>query len=863
MNRRHVARTVALSVLLSTTALSTAALAQAASPDQTTVDELVVTGQRFSQQQSIRAKRDAKGVSDVIAADEMGRLPDKNAAESLERLPGVGIKYDQGEGRYVSIRGVDGALNNVTVNGVEIGSPDSDTRAIPLDVVSGQLASRIEVVKAVTPDMDAQAIGGTVNFVTQSPFDFRKDLVAAGSFQAGSQDLNDKTPIGADATVGGVFGPEGSFGFLLGANYSSRDYRTYGVYPDDWRPVTGTERGLPTNIKYTTYDLERERIGLSGSLEFRPGDADRLYLRGVYSKFTEDEYRQRYRLDFATDSQLGAGTVTLNPDGTGVSTGNERRQDLRLEQKDKTISVVSAGGEHERGDWTLAWDASYVSNELDEPNAVWQFRGGSLTTDFDMRPLLYTATARVEAAPSALGFRQVTLQENFGEETIGSLKADATRKLGFGEDSILKFGFKYRDTEKSQDNNNDVYTRAGSGPFRFTLADFDLQGADTRTLLDGRTYYNSPTIDAAEMQRFTRDNIDQPYFVLDTASSLSNAVLGDYEVQERITAGYAMADLDFGMTSILAGFRVEHTRTDVTGYRLVNGSTVERVSSSGEYTDVLPGVHVKLEASDNLLVRIALTQTIGRPQYPQLSPGGGLSYVETAPGVFEGDFSEGNVDLKPYKSTNIDISGEWYFAQGGLLSIGAFHKAISDPIFGYSEVQENVTVEGRLYDRFEYSQPRNGESGRIAGIEFGYRQQFTMLPGAFSGLGLSATATFSNSKLKVPGRGSLPFPKQSDEIYGLQVFYQKYGVEASLNWHSTSDYQDTIGDDALSDTFFSRFERVDFKVSYAVTPQIKVFAIGQNLNDEVLWEYMGGRRDWFVGYERYGPTYYLGLSANW
>ncbi len=862
MIRRHVARSLALG-LLTTTALSSAAFAQEAPAEDTTVDELVVTGQRYSQQQAIDAKKKAKGVSDVIAADEIGRLPDRNAAESLERLPGVGIKYDQGEGRYVSIRGVDGALNNVTVNGVEIGSPDSDTRAIPLDVVSGQLASRIEVVKAVTPDMDAQAIGGSVNFVTQSPFDLRKDFVASGSFQAGQQDLNDETPLQADLTVGGRFGADQTFGFLLGANYSIRDYRTYGVYPDDWRPVAGSERGLPTNIKYTTYDLERERLGLSGSLEFRPGEDDRFYLRGLYSKFKEDEYRQRYRLDFATDALFTAGRVTLNPDGTGVSTNNERRQDLRLEQKDKTISVLSAGGEHDRGDWNLTWDASYVSNELEEPNAVWQFRGGSLTTDFDMNSLLYTATPRTEAAPSALGFRQVTFQENFGEETIGSVMADARRKLGIGEDSAIQFGFKFRDTDKSQDNNNDVYTRAGAGVNRFTLADFGLLGADTRTLLEGRTYYNSPTIDAGAIQAFTRDNLAGPKFVLDTATSLSNAVLGDYDVGEQITAGYLMADLDFGIVSILAGVRVEHTKTDVTGYRLVNGGTVEQVSASGEYTDVLPGLHLKIEPSDRVLVRMALTQTIGRPQYPQLSPGGGLTYVETAPGVFEGDFSEGNVELKPYKSTNVDVSAEWYFAQGGLLSAGAFYKSIVDPIFGYSEVQTGVTVDGRYYDRFEYSQPRNGDSGKIAGIEFGYRQQFTMLPGAFAGLGVSATATFTDSSLNVPGRGKLPFPRQSDSIYGLQVFYQKYGVQASLNWHSTSDYQDSIGDDARSDTFFSRFERVDFKVSYDVTPNITVFALGQNLNDEVLWEYMGGRRDWFIGYERYGPTYAVGLAANW
>lgn len=828
----------------------------------TSVDELVVTGQRLSQQKAIQHKKDSETIGDTISADDIGRLADKNAAENLERLPGVSLKYDQGEGRYVSIRGVDGSLNNVTVNGVQLGSPDPDTRQMPLDVVSGQLTARIEVVKAVTPDMDAQGIGGAINLVTQSPFDFGKDLFGQGLLQVGSQDLNDKTPVAADASLGALFGPDKSWGVLVGVTYSNRDYRTYGIYPDDWRDVAGTPRGLPTNIKYTTYDLDRERLGFSGALEFKPTDDDHFHLRGVYSKFKEDEYRQRYRLDFATDARLA--NAVLNADGTGVTTGAERRQDLRLEKKDKTVSTLSFGGEHRRGDWKLDYDLSYVHNELDEPNQVWQFRGGSLTVDFDMNPLLYTATPRVEAAPSALGFRQYTVQANTGEQTAWAGVVNLRRDLAIGDEGYFKIGLKYRDTETTQDANNTTYTRASSSANRFSLADYGLLGAPTATQLDGRTYPNAPTIDAGAIQAFTAQNLSGPLFVLDTTSTLEDATLSDYTVEEKLAAGYAMASATFGAWTVLGGVRVEAVKADVDGFRLVNGTTVQPVSTSADFTDVLPNLHVTYRPVADLVVRAAATQTLGRPEYPQLSPGGGTSFEEATPGRYEGSFSEGNADLKPYKSTNLDLSAEWYFAKGGLLSGAVFYKKIKDPIFGYSETRTNYTFEGRTYDTFDYSQPRNGDEGTIKGIELAYQQQFTMLPGFWSGFGVSANATFTDSELKVPGRtDDLPFPRQSDSIYGAQIFYQKYGIQASLNYHWTSKYQDSFGGTAADDTFFNDFERIDAKVSYEVTRNISVFVEGQNLNDEVLWEYQGHRPDWIIGYERYGATYYAGLQARW
>jgi TonB-dependent receptor len=835
----------------------------AATSDATSLDGIVVTGQRLSQERAIDFKRQDERIIDAISADEIGQLPDKNAAESLERLPGISLRYDQGEGRYVAIRGIDGALNNVTVNGVALGTPDGDSRNMPLDVVSGQLASRIEVVKAATPDMDAQGLGGTINLVSQSPFDFGKPFILRGSAAVGAQQLNDEHPVQADLTIGGLFGADHQFGVLFGINYSRRDYRTYGIYPDDWREVDGIDRGMPINIKSTTYDLDRRRLGLSAALEFRPTLDDTFHLRALHSDFQEDEVRQRYRLDFAGNGQLAS--ADFNGDGrSGTTYGVERRQDLRLEEKDKSVSSVSIGAEHLRGDWTVDYDLSLTRNELVEPNSTWQFRGGSVDVDFDMGPALFSVVPRQDAPASDLGFRSHGVQDERGEEKAVAYAFNARRELHVADGGYLKFGVKHRDTGKWFDGLTTTYGRAGAGPDRFSLGDFGLAGRDSPVRLDDRTYQNGPTIDAGAIRQFTRENIDGGRFVLNVEDTLADAVLSDYDVDEKVSAAYVMASIDRGNWTTLFGARVERTQVDVRGYRLENGTDVVPVSSNNSYTDVLPAVHVRYEPTSDLVFRAAYTESIGRPSYSQMSPGGSLEFVELAPGLYEGALSEGNVALEPYQSRNFDVSAEWYPTEGTMLSAGLFHKKIDNPIFGYEEVRRDYTYNGRLHERFEYSQPRNADEGDITGLELAYQQQLTFLPGLWNGFGVGANVTFIESSLDVPGRSEeATFPKQAETLYGIQLFYQKHGLEAAINYHYTDDFLDSIQDSPGTDTFFAAQERLDFKVGYALNDHVGIFLEAQNLTDEVNREIQGGRKDWIIGHERYGRTYYAGLTARW
>lgn len=851
-------------------------------------DEIVVHGQRAALERSIEAKRQAIAVVDVAAADDIGRLPDRNVAEVIERLPGVGVTYDQGEGRYVAVRGLPSDLNNYTINGIEVGNPDGLDRKLPLDIISGQLLNRVEVVKVKTAEFDGQGIGGTINLVPQTAFDFDKAFNVSANAQAGYQKLNEKVPVRGDAGLAARFGADQQFGVALGASYSNRTFASYGVYPDDWRPATGAATaklaqaargGMPINIKYTDYRLKRERIGATGSLDFRSG-GNELFLRGVYSKFTEDEYRQRYRLDFATDALLPnmtiaadgvTGTVTGTANsGVGNGTGPERRQDLRLEYKEKSILAAMAGGKHELADAVkLDWVLARIHNEVIEPNQLWQFRCNPGTVDFDFGEKVFTAAPRTECGASQLNFRQYTVQNENGEEDTWQGRADLTWKLpALGDDSFVRVGAKLRATDKAFDAANDVWTRGGNAATRFTLAQYNLSGGLVTVYPDGedRPYSNGPTIDFDAINAFTLANLTGPLFVRDNATTLSNATLNDFSIDEKVWAGYAMANLRFGAITVTPGIRFEKTKSTITGFRLetrAGTSTVVPATQARDYDDWLPSLIVRVEPADSVVFRMAYSRSLGRPKYGLLSPGGTLSYeAGTVANTFEGSFSSGNAALEPYRAHNIDMTGEYYFARGGLLSVGIFAKFIDNPIFVQSTLLTDVDFDGRRFARLTISQPQNAASADIIGIEAAFQQQFTFLPGLLSGLGIELSGTLVDSRLKLPSGRSSQFPEQSKFLYGAQLFYQHGSVEASIAYHNTGASLISAGGAAYQDQFNDDLRRLDAKITVELIPGVSVFAEAQNLTDEPTRQYQGDNTDWIVQNERYGRTFWGGVSAR-
>ncbi|MBC9034450.1 TonB-dependent receptor [Sphingomonas sp. JC676] len=854
-------------------------------------DAIIVTGQRAQQERSIEIKRDAIGVLDVAASDEIGQLPDRNVAEVVEHLPGVGVAYDQGEGRYVSVRGVPSALNGYTLDGLEIGNPDGNTRALPLDVVSGQLLNRVEIAKVKTADMDGQGIGGTLNLVTQTAFDYRDAFNVSVNAQAGYQELNKKVPVRGDASIAGRFGADEQFGVVLGVSYSNRDFVSEGFYPDDWRAVDGFARGgAPTNIKYTEYSLDRKRVGATGAFDWHPNDHQTFYVRGLYSKFIENEIRARYRLDFATQALVG-DTLTdpevnnpnfhLNPDGetgfvtgtptpangVGSGSGPERREDLRLDYKVKTVLTGIVGGSTELDRLKLEYMGARSHNEVLDRFPTWQFRCNPGTVDFDFSHTIYSATPRTECTANQMQFRSYLFHHEAGTEGIWQGRFDATYDLG--GDSFLKAGVKYRTSDRDFDSSEDTWARGGSNATRFTMGQFGLDGPAVVVHPDNddpsRGFVNGPTFNISALKDFTAQNIGGAFFVKDTPTSIANATLNDFDLTEDVAAAYAMANIKLGMVTVTPGVRFEHTSLHITGNQLQDGTTILPATRNSDYNDFLPTLIVRIEPSSQMVMRLAYSRSIGRPEYASLSPGGEITVDDgTQPGLQVVSVSFGNPDLKPFRSDNFDATAEWYFAKGGLLSFGAFAKFIKNPIFTQSYTLFNTTFNGQPYETASFSQPLNADKGKILGIEAQYQQQFDFLPGLLSGFGISLNATLTESNLDIPNGPKGTFPGQSDYLYGAKLFYQKGRVEASVAYHNTGKQLISAGllDSGIQDQFNNDLRRLDAKASFKILPGARLFFEAQNLTDEPTRQYQSNNTDWLIQNERYGRTFYAGVSAK-
>lgn len=858
-------------LLFAACGLSALASASAVQAEDTEADgnapDIVVTGQRAQQERSIEAKRSAIGVLDVSAADEIGRLPDRNVSEVVEHLPGIGVTYDQGEGRYVSIRGVPANLNNYTLSGVEVGNPDGATRSLPLDIISGQLLNRVEVAKVKTADMDGQGIGGTINLVPQTAFDFQDRFNLSGSAKAGWQELNHKVPVAADLSIATRFGADEQFGLVLGGSYSYRDFNSEGFYPDNWKPDARFARGgTPDNIKYTEYSLKRKRLGLTGSFDWHPSETQTLYLRGFYSKFIEDEIRPRYRLDFTTTA------FTVNPDGltgtavgrpssaTGAAgTGPERREDLRLDYKAKWLATGILGGSTEFGQFKFDYEGAYSRNDTQDRYPIWQFRCNPGTVDFDFGEKIYTATPRSECSADQLQFRQYQEFDQHNIEKIWQGKVNATWDLGDG--SFLRAGFKYRDTRRSFDQDQPTWVR-GATANRWTLGQYNLGGPGVCVYPDsddtGQCYLNSPTFDIAALKAFTAQHLGDALMPLDAATTLTNNTIADFALKERVTAGYVMANLRLGEAiTVTPGLRFEHTKLDVSGSQLQNATsatpTIIAVSAGSDYDDWLPSLIVKITPSTDTIFRVAYSRSLGRPEYSNLSPGGSIDTINAA-------VSLGNPGLKPYRADNLDMTGEWYFARGGLLSVGIFAKFIKNPIFSQATVLRNATFNGVAYPTLTITQPFNANNGDIIGIEAQFQQQFTFLPGFWSGFGVQLTGTLIDSHLRLPDGRTSTFPNQSNYLYGAELFYQRGAFEASIAYHNTGHALLAIGSPAYNDQYNDDLRRLDAKISFGFLDSFRIFVEAQNLTDEPTRQYQAGNPDWLIQNERYGRTLYGGVS---
>ncbi|HBJ92363.1 MAG TPA: TonB-dependent receptor [Hyphomonadaceae bacterium] len=842
------------------------------------LDTVEVYGTQLSRQRGIDDKRNALSVIDALSVDELGQLPDNNVGESLNRIAGVSMLVEKGEGRYVQIRGINPGLNNVTINGANIGSPETEGggRNAPLDIISGGILGAVQVIKAPTADMDAQGIGGTVNIETRSPFDRDDDFWGYGPIRYGFEEIEPlanayggENPYGLDATLSGKFG-EGRFGWLLAASWSDREYIAPGFYQDDWESnpadsATGSVGGhAPVNVKNNYYVIGRERLNVNGVFEYRPDNNSSYFARAFYASWDEFQHRNRYEQNLDTD-------VVFDTPTSGTSGLNRIATNIRLEDAEKEVLTFAFGGENVIDAFTLNYELTANQNSIDEPYSYWEWRSGR---DFGPNSFSISGDGAVTITPDAgtpdrqdpslIDFRRARFQDSHMEED--GLTGQIDLRWDMDTDTWFKTGLKARETERSWDFSRERFDGGTLDLNLGTSADF-TNGIFTNCIDQGCAPNIFMDVDA--MNAFINDPANAGYFSLNTGDTFVREYSSDYDITERVIAAYGMGVHSFGPVELIAGLRMEATDVESAGFLLENNQ-IERVSTEGNYVSWLPSVLANWNVTEDLIVRGSVTRALGRPDFDAIAPR--ASYNEEL-GI--GGLSIGNPELEARMSWNFDASIEWYPNDLTLISAAVFYKDIEDDLVGLSERYTTASeidaalaangltgaIDTSILTELNISTTVNGGSSTLQGLELIAQTQLDdFLPEMLHGIGFTASATFLDGETEVNGQ-TLPLLNQAEETYAVSVFYQNHGFDASVSYaYNGSFLTDVNLSNPDVNLYQGEFGRWDAKLSYEVSDGLKVFIEGVNLNDEPTTEFQGGQEFRNTEYEYVGRTVYLGAS---
>lgn len=807
-------------------------------PNKEIDEEILVIGQAAQMQRAIDRQRYSDNMVSAINADAIGQLPDNNAAEALQRVPGLSIERDQGEGRFVRVRGISPDLNAVTVNGTQLPAPEAGRRAVALDVMPADLISAMTVTKTLTPDMDANAIGGSIEVKSLSALD-RADafytLRSELSYDEHTENTNPNLAVSGGNTF--TFANQQRLGVAGALSY---DLRKFGSNNIETGGAWDFDNGAALEeFEQRDYTIERRRLGAALNFDYEIDPNHQLYLRTLYSQFTDDEQRQASKIEF--DDAQAAGT-------TGLA---ELTRELKDREETQEILSTTFGGEHYLENWTIEYALGYSEAKEDEPGGI----GGAVFKQEDVanvgfnhsrKPNVIAPTAYFDASLYELD--EVEYTEALAKDTQTSAKFDLTRDL-FIQDyaASIQFGGKTMNRKKHQAENIYIYDDFGAAPDTLT----DYQGGSLNYDLDDF----GPSISSADIQGLL-GNLDK-----DSAFDEEESRLATYDIEETVNAAYAMARIDIDALRVLTGVRYESTETKFDGVRYDGENDQFVIQKDNTESDhLLPALHLRYELNDHTLLRAAYTQAVVRPTFEQMAP----SFSDTLDDS-DKEASLGNPDLKPLESSNFDVGVEYFTGQAGLISAFYFSKKLDHFIYltdlagspawsDYSEVETYV----------------NGDTADLSGFELAYSQKMAFLPSPFNGLIFSANTTLIESDANISTyddgslvKRSISLPNQSDISGNIILGYEQgpWNMRLAANYKSKYLLEvEDITDDNF-DVYQAAQTQWDFSMGYAFMNNLKLTFDIANITNEPYYTYVKAQR-YNAQYEEYGTSYRLGLTLT-
>lgn len=804
------------------------------------IEEVSVLGHIVrGEMKALNTQKNANRILNVIAADGIGKLPDRNAAEAVQRIPGVSIERDQGEGRFVAVRGLPSQWSSSSLNGNRLPTAEEETtsRATAFDFFPSEMIEFVEVSKAVTPDMEGDAMGGNVNFITRTAPDDQVFTVSLGT------GYNEKADGSSGYNANVLWGDrlfDDRFGYLINATAWERDWAT-----DNFEPRRGSDGLGIRRLELRDYTGTRKTYGVNAAAEYNFDNGDQLFTRFQYGTLEDDEVHYKHRNRFDKDRvEVQHIHNILITEMTGFEfggehmVGNEATFDWKLSTFANEFRYGDAPGGNDDSYFVMRFDQrnvgfeglenrtgkDYAYNTVDGGTDPWDAVSNHLPAGFAMDPA-QTALAWVE-------LYKVDVEEK------DKLVAEFNWTQPLNSQLELKAGFKYRDKERIARFADEFYEwnsdEFGPPP---ALADFSLRNQPGRSdyLEELDINYHeqfSQVASIGAVESFWLNNREKFRLVPGESALVSNGgALGrNFDVEEQHVSGYAMASWQPSeRLSVIGGLRLTQTTTKVNGQVFNRDSdTLSPIANEKDYLSVLPSVHIKYALTDETFVRASLGRTFARPDFGDLAPGG--SYSEA-----DNEFVSGNPDLDPTYSINYDLLIEHYFENVGIISGGLFYKDITDPVFQGTSKGSYNGISG-----VDFIRPLNGDDAELYGAELSVNRRLDFLPGFWQDFGVIANATWMNSKMRIPGRSdTVAIPRQADSLYNFTLYYDNGSFAARLAMNHKGDYIEEHGSSDTFDSYYGDYTSVDLSASLHLNDNFMIYAEANNLTNEPLIYYIG------------------------
>ncbi|MBZ4191850.1 TonB-dependent receptor [Niabella beijingensis] len=834
-----------------------------------TMKEVVIIGDRLSgQARAFNQQKNKANISNIISSDQVGRFPDANLGDALKRVPGITIQNDQGEARNLIIRGLAPNLNSVTLNGDRIPSAEGDNRNVQMDLIPSDMVATVEVNKTLTPDMDADAIGGSVNLITRaSPNGQRLSATLAGG-------LNPIRNTG-NYTAGLVYGNRffhNKLGAVASFSYNNNQFGSDNIEAS-WKKADDPGKTVYVDelgIRY--YNEHRIRHSLDLNLDYTFNPAHKIIASVMHNWRTDRE--NRFALVYENEPEYDDNDQITGWKGNIIredkgGTGTDQVKNKRLELQ--KVTNYALRGEHLLSPkWDMDWSVNYArasEQKVDERYIEFEQEDVTFRTDFanTRHPLI---TPQNEDLSS---YSLSNLSEGDSWTRENELGAKINFRTPFsvidGQKGRLRFGVRLRRKDKLRENNYFEYEPVND---LGSLPELPVVYYGGKNFQPGSQYVPGTFVNPSYLGGLDLNN----GALFEKEDKPDEYLAENYTAKENIVAGYLRWDQHFSdKLSAVIGVRVENTHINYTGnYVKDEEELLGSISNTNAYTNILPSISFRYEPQQYLVLRAAYTTSLARPNYYNLVP-----YLNVL--SEDEELYAGNPDLKATYAHNFDLMAERYFRSVGILSGGLFYKSLKN--FIYTFTRQNYTTENFAADfpgqanpvpagenNWKFTQQRNGENVNIYGFEVALQRQFDFIPGSFwKGLGIYLNYTFTGSTARGitnedgEERTDVNLPGTAPHMFNSSLSWENKRFSARVSLNYAASYIDELGGNDFEDRYYDRQLFLDANASYKFTRNFRLFAEANNLTNQPLRYYQGiAVRTMQVEY--YRPRFNLGIKFD-